>query len=98
MVGIWLVCYLPITHPQPLASSFVLMFFPPNLLPFLPQASTVLSVGGIRQQFGIEENIKMSLFGAEFLRDIHRNLSVYGKHPVQVNFNPQVLFTCTLAC
>jgi len=53
------------------------------------QASTVLSVGGIRQQFGIEENIKMSLFGAEFLRDIHRNLSVYGKHPVQVNFNPQ---------
>ena len=58
----------------------------------------MLSVGGIRQQFGIEENIKMSLFGAEFLRDIHRNLSVYGKHPVQVNFNPQVLFTRTLAC
>ncbi|XP_018319397.1 FAD-dependent oxidoreductase domain-containing protein 1 [Agrilus planipennis] len=34
------------------------------------QNSTVLSVGGLRQQFSLPENIQMSLFGAEFLRTL----------------------------
>jgi len=57
--------------------------------PAFTQASTVLSVGGIRQQFSIQENIRMSMFGAEFIRDAHRNLSVYGKDAPELNFNPQ---------
>lgn len=35
------------------------------------KASTVLSVGGIRQQYSIPENIKMSQFSANFLRTIN---------------------------
>lgn len=38
------------------------------------KASTVLSVGGLRQQFSVPENIQMSLFGAEFLRNIKQYL------------------------
>jgi FAD-dependent oxidoreductase domain-containing protein 1 len=34
------------------------------------KASTALSVGSIRQQFSIKENIQMSLFGAEFLKNM----------------------------
>lgn len=64
--------------------------------PSFTQAATVLSVGGIRQQFSIPENIRMSMFGAEFLRDAHRNLSVYGKDAPEINFNPQgYLFLAT---
>jgi len=46
-------------------------------------ASTPLSVGGLRQQFSIEENVHMSLFGAEFLRHAKRDLG-----DVDVQFNP----------
>ncbi|NWH75495.1 FXRD1 protein, partial [Piaya cayana] len=35
------------------------------------QASTVLSIGGIRQQFSLPENIQMSRFSASFLRNIN---------------------------
>jgi len=64
--------------------------------PSFTQASTVLSVGGIRQQFSIEENVLMSMYGASFLRDAHRNLSVIGKDPPEINFNPQgYLFLAT---
>ncbi|KAG8141474.1 hypothetical protein E2320_007093, partial [Naja naja] len=35
------------------------------------KASTVLSAGGIRQQFSVEENIWMSSFSANFLRLIN---------------------------
>ncbi|RZC41304.1 FAD-dependent oxidoreductase domain-containing protein 1 [Asbolus verrucosus] len=38
--------------------------------PTYAQCSTSLSVGGIRQQFSVPENIQMSLFGAEFLKTI----------------------------
>ncbi|XP_021929325.1 FAD-dependent oxidoreductase domain-containing protein 1-like isoform X3 [Zootermopsis nevadensis] len=51
-------------------------------------ASTVLSVGGLRQQFSLEENIRMSLFGAEFLRNIKQHLSVEGHDPPDVQFTP----------
>ncbi|NWI38580.1 FXRD1 protein, partial [Picathartes gymnocephalus] len=39
--------------------------------PMYCRASTVLSVGGIRQQFSLRENIQMSRFSASFLRNIN---------------------------
>jgi len=56
--------------------------------PSYAEASTALSVGGIRQQFSLEENIRMSLFGAEFLRNIKQHLSVEGHDPPDVQFTP----------
>jgi FAD-dependent oxidoreductase domain-containing protein 1 len=41
--------------------------------------STARSVGGIRQQFSTPENIRMSLFGAEFIRRADEHLSVEGE-------------------
>lgn len=35
------------------------------------QASTVLSAGGIRQQFSLPENIHLSLASADFMRNIN---------------------------
>ena len=32
----------------------------------------------------------MSMFGAKFIREAHRNLSVSGKDPPEINYNPQV--------
>ncbi|XP_064649513.1 FAD-dependent oxidoreductase domain-containing protein 1-like isoform X2 [Lineus longissimus] len=62
------------------------------------QCSTVLSVGGIRQQFSIPENIQMSMFGADFLRNIKQHLSVFDMDPPDVQFNPQgYLFLATKA-
>ncbi|XP_060643731.2 FAD-dependent oxidoreductase domain-containing protein 1 isoform X1 [Anolis sagrei] len=52
------------------------------------KASTVLSVGGIRQQYSMPENIQMSLFSANFLRLIDDYLHVIGQPPVDVQFNP----------
>lgn len=52
------------------------------------KASTALSVGGIRQQFSLEENIEMSLFGAEFIRDINRHLGVLGEPTVDIQYRP----------
>lgn len=43
-----------------------------------------MSVGGLRQQFSLEENIQMSLYGADFLRSVKESL---GEH-VNVNFLP----------
>lgn len=33
-------------------------------------ASAMLSAGGIRQQFSVPENVKMSIYGAKFLKSI----------------------------
>lgn len=52
------------------------------------QCSTVLSVGGLRQQFSLEENIQMSIFGAEFIRNINDYLGVEGEPLVDVQFHP----------
>ncbi|XP_018055633.1 PREDICTED: FAD-dependent oxidoreductase domain-containing protein 1-like isoform X1 [Atta colombica] len=56
--------------------------------PTYTKASTTLSVGGLRQQFSLEENIHMSLYGAEFLRNINEHLSIPGEPPINVNFHP----------
>lgn len=56
------------------------------------KASTTLSVGGLRQQFSLEENIRMSLYGSDFLRMAKHHL---GDH-VNVNFVPDgYLFLAT---
>jgi glycine/D-amino acid oxidase-like deaminating enzyme len=39
-------------------------------------ASTALSASGMRQQFGIVENVAISMFGAQFLRDAASTLHV----------------------
>lgn len=60
------------------------------------KASTVLSCGGIRQQFSLKENIELSQFSAEFLRDIKEYLSVPEQPPPDINFNPSgYLFLAT---
>ncbi|XP_004408845.1 PREDICTED: FAD-dependent oxidoreductase domain-containing protein 1 [Odobenus rosmarus divergens] len=52
------------------------------------QASTALSVGGIRQQFSVPENIQLSLFSVEFLRNINEYLAVVDDPPLDIQFNP----------
>ena len=46
-------------------------------------SSTCLSVGGIRQQFGLKENISMSLYGIDFLKRL--NDQSYLNHSVAYN-------------
>jgi len=48
------------------------------------RAATTLSVGGIRQQFSLAENIKMSMFSANFLREIKQHLSVLGQFNIKI--------------
>ncbi|KAJ8958813.1 hypothetical protein NQ318_019573 [Aromia moschata] len=52
--------------------------------PTYAKCSTALSVGGIRQQFSLSENIQMSLYGAEFLRTLKKR---FGRD-ADVNFTP----------
>lgn len=52
--------------------------------PTYKEASTVLSVGGLRQQFSLPENIQMSLFGADFMRNYKEFLG----EDVNLNFTP----------
>lgn len=51
-------------------------------------ASTVLAFGGIRQQYSLPENIQLSLFSADFLRNINEYLAVPDCPPVDLRFNP----------
>ncbi|KAI1289970.1 FAD-dependent oxidoreductase domain-containing protein 1 [Halotydeus destructor] len=56
--------------------------------PKYTHASTTLSVGGIRQQFALPENVLMSLFSADFLRNCKRHLSVLEQEPPDLSFCP----------
>ncbi|MCJ7627833.1 MAG: FAD-binding oxidoreductase, partial [Longimicrobiales bacterium] len=49
--------------------------------PTYATSSTALSVGGIRQQFSTPENIRLSIFSAEFFRSAHEALAVQGERP-----------------
>jgi len=57
--------------------------------PTYATCSTGLSVGSIRQQFSISGNVEMSLFGAEFLKNIHPNLTVEGEDEADVQFHEE---------
>ena len=50
--------------------------------------STTLSCGGIRQQFSLPENVQMSLYGADFLRNANRLLHIHGVDMPDINFQP----------
>lgn len=49
--------------------------------PTYARCATTRSAGGIRQQFSIAENVRMSLFGIEFLRAAQTRLAVDGEAP-----------------
>jgi FAD-dependent oxidoreductase domain-containing protein 1 len=49
--------------------------------PTYANGSTGRSAGGIRQQFSIAENVRMSMFGMEFLRRVPELLAVDGEAP-----------------
>uniref|UniRef100_A0A669F7G1 FAD-dependent oxidoreductase domain-containing protein 1 n=1 Tax=Oreochromis niloticus TaxID=8128 RepID=A0A669F7G1_ORENI len=55
--------------------------------PTYSQASTVLSAGGIRQQFSLPENIHLSLASADFMRNINDHLGVLNEDPIDLQFN-----------
>ena len=49
--------------------------------PSYAECSTTRSWGGIRQQFTVPESIRMSLYGAQFVKSIGEHLSVDGETP-----------------
>jgi FAD-dependent oxidoreductase domain-containing protein 1 len=49
--------------------------------PSYQRCATALSVASIRHQFSVAENIRMSIFGTQFVRDIGRTLAVDGAAP-----------------
>ena len=53
--------------------------------PSYDASSTTRSVGGVRQQFSTAENIQMSLYSADFFRNISDHLGAGGE-PVTVDF------------
>lgn len=50
--------------------------------PTYANAPSARSAGGIRQQFSTPENVRIGLFGAEFVKNIGDYLSVDGEPPV----------------
>ncbi|TDH70627.1 uncharacterized protein CCR75_005096 [Bremia lactucae] len=54
--------------------------------PCYKYASATLSAGGIRHQFSTTENIEMSQYGTQFLRNIKSNLTVVGHDAPDVQF------------
>ena len=50
------------------------------------RSSTVLSVGSIRQQFSIPENIQLSKDSFQFLENAKSNLTVFSEDPVDISF------------
>ncbi len=49
--------------------------------PSYANCATTRSWGGVRQQFSTPENVRMSIFAAEFIRAAHKTLAVEGEGP-----------------
>ena len=52
-------------------------------------ASAMLSCGGVRQQFSLAANIKLSMYGIDFLKRLPVDLAVRGEPPPDVQFREQ---------
>ncbi|CAI9718188.1 FAD-dependent oxidoreductase domain-containing protein 1 [Octopus vulgaris] len=66
--------------------------------PSYTRAASALSCGGLRHQFSLPENVKLSMFTSQFLRNIKQYLSVLDMDPPDVQFNHQgYLFLATPA-
>ncbi|KAG8186200.1 hypothetical protein JTE90_008730 [Oedothorax gibbosus] len=66
--------------------------------PKYTRSSSALSVGGIRQQFSLPENIELSLYSSEFLRNVKQHLSILDDDPPDISFQPHgYLFLATEA-
>lgn len=59
------------------------------VFPQYSRASTGLSVGGIRQQFSLPENIQLSLFSVDFLRNINVRAVRFGGWDDDPSFSPE---------
>ncbi|THD25072.1 FAD-dependent oxidoreductase domain-containing protein 1 [Fasciola hepatica] len=57
--------------------------------PTYARSASVLGLGSIRQQFSEPENIQMSLFASEFLRNVKDYLTVLDNTQLDIEFNPQ---------
>ena len=55
--------------------------------PTYSRSSTPLSVGSVRQQFSIAENIQMSMFGAEFIKNLPAHLATEDDPQPDVQFH-----------
>ena len=51
--------------------------------------SAMLSAGGVRQQFSLISNIELSMYGAEFIKNAHKDLAVPGDDPPDLQFKEQ---------
>jgi glycine/D-amino acid oxidase-like deaminating enzyme len=70
------------------ATAYFLMWagFPGSVLvierdPTYANAPSARAAGGLRQQFSTPENIRIGLFAAEFVKNVHRYLSIDGEAP-----------------
>jgi glycine/D-amino acid oxidase-like deaminating enzyme len=57
--------------------------------PTYTAASAVLSAGGVRQQFSLAANIRLSLYGVDFIRAASSMLAVPGQTPPDLQFREQ---------
>ncbi|TKR57118.1 FAD-binding oxidoreductase [Allopusillimonas ginsengisoli] len=63
--------------------------------PSYQHCATALSAASIRHQFSTPENIRMSLFGTEFLRQFGPSMAVNGEHPDAAFHEGGYLFLAT---
>ncbi|XP_020620476.1 FAD-dependent oxidoreductase domain-containing protein 1-like [Orbicella faveolata] len=57
--------------------------------PTYSKATTTHSLGGIRQQFSLAENIQMSQYSFQFLTEIDQHLRIEGCEPPDIQLNRQ---------
>ena len=57
--------------------------------PTFEHCSAMLSVGGVRQQFSLAANVKLSMYGSHFIRDAHKDLAVPGGDAPDLQFKEQ---------
>ncbi|XP_057326889.1 FAD-dependent oxidoreductase domain-containing protein 1-like [Microplitis mediator] len=51
-------------------------------------SSMLLTASNSTQQYALEENIEISLFGTEFIRDVNKYLGIDKEPPIDIEFKP----------